>query len=223
MLWLRCITNPLQGKRKVKINLIRGNSVHSKENSGILPSVSLPSQLCGQRAWGLEPRGPKLEFWLSLSSVTMGTTVQGAKKSLPYRTATRVHEKRCKRHDAAGGFKQKQQACPLSSLTDSNPTRPPAQWPAWTSQKEAPGPTSFTPRSCPLRQRQDPFLGVGAPGREVPKTLPHPAADTVHSCYCLISPGPGLGSTIIPIQRSREGIGLGLSHTGSYPKSQISR
>ena len=63
---------PLRGKRKVKINLIRVNSVHSKENSGILPRVSLSSQLCGQRAWGLEPGGPKLEFWLSLSCITKG-------------------------------------------------------------------------------------------------------------------------------------------------------
>ena len=76
-------------------------------------------------------------------------------ESLPYRTAMRVHEKRCKRHDAADGSQQKQQACPLS-LIDSDPTRPPAQWPAWTSQEEAPGPTSFTPRFCPLQQRQDP-------------------------------------------------------------------
>lgn len=179
----------------MKINLIRGNSVHSKENSGILPSVSLPSQLCGQRARGLEPRGPTLEFWLSLRSVTMGTALQGAKESLPYRTAMRVHEKRCKRHDAADGSQQKQQACPLS-LIDSNPTRPPAQWPAWTSQEEAPGPTSFTPRFCPLQQRQDPFLGVGTSGREVSNTLPHPAANTVHSCYCLISSGPRPGSII---------------------------
>lgn len=152
----------------MKINLIRGNSVHSKENSGILPSVSLPSQLCGQRAWGLEPRGPKLEFRLSLSSVTMGTTLQGAKESLPYRTAMTVHEKRCKRHDAADASERKQQACPLS-LIDSNPARPPAQWPAWTSQEEAPGPTSLTPRFCPLQQRQNPFLGGGLQEGRSPK------------------------------------------------------
>ena len=116
-------------------------------------------------------------------------------ESLPYRTAMRVHEKRCKRHDAADGSQQKQQACPLS-LIDSDPTCPPAQWPAWTSQEEAPGPTSFTPRFCPLQQRQDPFLGVGTSGREVSNTLPHPAANTVHSCYCLISSGPRPGSII---------------------------
>lgn len=70
---------PLRGKRKVKINLIRVNSVHSKENSGILPRVSLSSQLCGQRARGLEPGGPKLEFWLSLSCITMAQLSKGRK------------------------------------------------------------------------------------------------------------------------------------------------
>lgn len=65
----------------MKINLIKVDSVHSKENSGISPRVSLPSQLCGYRAWGLEPGGPKLEFWLchSAMSLTVGDVCQRGK------------------------------------------------------------------------------------------------------------------------------------------------
>lgn len=63
----------------MKINLIRVNSVHSKENSGILPRVSLSNQLRGQRAWGLEPGGPELEFRLSLSCITTAQLSKGRK------------------------------------------------------------------------------------------------------------------------------------------------
>lgn len=39
--------NPLEGKRKETINLIKASNVRSKLKSDILPRVSLPSQLCG--------------------------------------------------------------------------------------------------------------------------------------------------------------------------------
>lgn len=133
-----------------------------RKNSGILPPASSQPAL-GQRAWGLSPEGLSWNSGCPLRSVTMGTASKGKRVTALQEPAMRVHEKRCKRHDAADGSQQKQQACPLS-LIDSNPTRPPAQWPAWTSQEEAPGPTSFTPRFCP-QQRQDPFLGVGTSGR----------------------------------------------------------
>lgn len=84
---------PLEGKRKVTINLIKGNNVRSKEKSGILPRVSLPTSFVGKGhgVWSLE--GPSWSSGPVTQLCHHEDTVQGAEVSLPYRTARRVHEK----------------------------------------------------------------------------------------------------------------------------------
>lgn len=87
------ILKPPEGKRKVKINLIKVDSVHSKENSGILPSVLLSparASSVGKRAGGGEPDGPKLGFWLCHSAVSLWGQLCPVAKVTAYRTVLRI-------------------------------------------------------------------------------------------------------------------------------------
>lgn len=62
----------LKGRGEVKINPIKGDAVHREGSSGMLPRVSLPSQLSGHRVWR---RGVEVEV-LSPSRIIPGTAVQ---------------------------------------------------------------------------------------------------------------------------------------------------
>lgn len=76
------IVNPPASKAKVKINLIKADSVHNKENSGILPNASLLPALwvkgTGFGAW----RAQAGVLAPPLSCVTVGTSAKGARVSL---------------------------------------------------------------------------------------------------------------------------------------------
>lgn len=171
----------------MKINLIKADSVHSKENSGILPSASpLPASWVkgtGFGAW----RARAGVLAPSLSCVTMGTSAKGARVSLALQNC---HRDLREDGEAASPWwtLNAQPASRPSCLAGSSPTCQPNWGPAEAPQEEP----TFLLHLQILPPRALAAVSGGGGSREgESKTLPLPTASPFHSYYCPLSCGPG--------------------------------
>ena len=104
---------PPRQKKKVKINLIKVDSVHSKDNFGILPRVSSSASFVGEGT-GFGAQRVQAGV-LSLSCVTVGTSAKGAKVSLALQNFYQDMRERCKGCRVPGGHETLGQLAPYAS------------------------------------------------------------------------------------------------------------